>query len=626
MDEAIDQIMRSADGNVNNNRQCFEESINTGTGSDSDDSSNLNVDSTMSSSEYNSYASSRSYTSPRARILASKSSDEDLVVPQSIVKARHKWIEETLLKDDSAAQGTVLKNRHSLPANTILTPPSGSGEDVLARFLMTTESRKISRELAKAKVQADISALSGDNELAETEKTSDQAFVEKESRGGEYVEVSELRARAQLKLNSAMELLAVTSLRNTCVMNGQRNSPISSAGANPYTDCKMQEDELKFESPMQIAEEETSNIKYDDTSKNNSVDGEEPMQRKEGISMGQSERDLLTVDDEAQGTSEHQNEDHVEDGIVSSSEQHHDDKELEELSLVQIEAEMAHENESTTDLTTIDTHANQEDEMAKLEEEVRQSVQKRLEGDRMVADQAEHRIDDESINEHTRASFSCDLAVSKSSKSSEISDSLLEKPSDTSDASLPSQVDEILYQGKVTNALQAGGPRASDSTENEFDDIDIENGYYCSSSQSSDMDPSNVNTDMATPSSLHSSGPMWKLAAEQASMIAAETRLDALDPSITRHYDSNSRQMNNQSRRKGDKTTEHDTETFTQWNGFNRDRMLFMGKFPQSFHMPRDSTFKFVSSTLSSGYWSNGRDTSLTVCSVHMSLRHWRCH
>ena len=609
MDEALDHI-RSADGHVNSNRQCFE-AIDTGTFSDCNDSSNFNVDSTMSSSEYDSYTSSRSYTSPRALILASKSSEEDLVVPKSIVKARHKWIEETLLKEDSAARVTVLKNRHSLPPISFLTPPSGSAEDVLARDLITTESRKLSRDSSKAKVQADISALSGNNELAETEKTSYQAVVEKETRGGEYVEVSEMRARAQLKLNSAMELLAVTSSRNTCVINGQRNSPIYSAGANTDRDCKMQEDEEIFESTMQIEGNKTSKI--------NPYDGKIPMQRKEGMSLGQSERDLLTVDEEVQGKYVQQNKDHVEDGIVSLTEQHHDDKELEESSLVQI----------AMDLTTIDMHANHEDEMAKLEEAVRQSVQKRLERDRMAAeaaDQAEHRLDDESIYKHTQASLSCDLGVSNSSKSSEICASLLEKPSDTSDASLPSQVDEILYQGKVNNALQAGGLRTTDSAENEYDDIDIENGYYCSSSQSSDMDPSKVNTDMATPSSLHSLGPMWKLAAEQASMIAAETRLDALDPSITRHYDSKARQMFNHSWHKVNQTTEHDTETFTQWNGFNRDRMLFMGKFPQSFHKPRDSTFKFVSSTLSSGYWSNGRLTSLTVCSVDMSFRHWRRH
>jgi hypothetical protein len=278
----------------------------------------------------------------------------------------------------------------------------------------------------------------------------------------------------------------------------------------------------------------------------------------------------LSVEEEAQGEIEHQNEDHIKVGIVSSTERHDDDEELGDEALEQINAEMMHEIESVTDLTAIEKQTDPKEEMAKLEEEVRQSVQNRLVENRIAEEagkQAEHRIDDGSINAITQATFGCDLEVNNSSNSSGLSYSLLEKPSENSDGSLPSQVDEILFQGKENNTYHS---------ENEYDDIDIENGYYGSVSQSSDIDP------MDFPPKVHSPGPMWKRAKEQASMMANETRLDALDPSVTRPFDQNARQMDDHPWREIDKTAEQNTEIFTQWNGFNRERMIFMGKFNRS--------------------------------------------
>lgn len=593
MDETTD-LMGSAGDGGNKVEFVGEFLISSGSCSSANDESesDLNIDSTTAnSSEYDS-----PYTSPRALILASKSSEEELVVPQSMVRERHKWIERTLLKanDDMAAvtnsnsstRGVVMKNRHSLPANTTSTASPGmdEDEDVLARVIMTTEARKLSREVAKAKVQADISAWGGDNDeqLAEAEESSAQTLYEKKAGGRDYAEVSDLRARAQLKLNSAMALLAGTSSRKTSARNSQRDSPVNSAGVNSTNDegCKIQEDEVKCESPMQIEGAYIGDIKYDETSKDDEDDDvDEPLQQHQDMSVDeQLNRDLMAIESEAQGESEHQNEDHVE-YIASSTEQHHGD----DLSAVQIEGELAHRFESAADLSDIEKQTDQEDEMVKLEEEVRQSVQKRLEQDRMAAEAAnrkEHRIDNESINGDTpQASFGCDIEVNNSSNSSGISASLLEKPSDTSDASLPSQVDEILYQGKVNHIHQEEGLRY-DSTENEYEDIDIEHGLYSSASQSSEIDPSNDYMDMATSSNLHTPEPMLKMAVAQTSTMNAETRLDALDPLVTRQYvPNNARRLNDHSWREVEKTTEHDTETFTQWNGFNRERMLCMGKF-----------------------------------------------
>lgn len=542
----------------------YEDLINTNTGttgSDSNDASDLDIDSTMSSSMYyGTYTTSHSYTSPRALILASKSSEEEMVVPQSMVKARHKWIEETLLKDGNVTDAPVvskiniqraLKTRHSMPANATSTS-SGLGEDVLARVQMTTEARRLSREAAKAKVQADIAAILSDDEPTEDE-AKDRQTLTKSTGGKDFEEVADLRARAQMKLNSAMELLASTSPRNASDMNSQKNSLINIDTANS--------DEI----PMQ--NEGNDNGSTDDG-------GEEPVQQNDSISVAvQSEQELLSVEDEAQGEIEHQNEDHVEVGIVSSTDQHDDDEELDDVALEQINAEMLHEIESVTDLTAIEKQTNPKEEMAKLEEEVRQSVQKRLVENRIAEEagkQAEHRIDDGSINAITQASFGYDLEVNNSSNSSGLSDSLLEKPSENSDGSLPSQVDEILFQGKESNTYHS---------ENEYDDGDIENGYYGSVSQSSDIDPS---TDMDFPPKVHSPGPMWKRATEQASMMATETRLDALDPSFTRPFDQNARQMDYHPWQEVDKTTEQNSEFFTQWNGFNRERMIFMGEFNRS--------------------------------------------
>jgi len=138
----------------------------------------LEVDATinMDSSEED------TFISPRTRILEAKSTEEEITISQSKVKARHEWIEETLLTDKKStlSENTQkLLARHSLPRNSSaliaqrtakdytspslasLTPRSGGdSNDVLARARKAIEGRKKSRDAAKARVSADMASMS----------------------------------------------------------------------------------------------------------------------------------------------------------------------------------------------------------------------------------------------------------------------------------------------------------------------------------------------------------------------------------------------------------------------------------------------------------------------------------
>ncbi|KAL7545913.1 hypothetical protein ACHAWF_009264 [Thalassiosira exigua] len=145
---------------------------------------NIKVD--PGSSMSTSYDEDDDYVSPRTLIMASKSSEEEVAMPNTKVKSRHKWIEETLLKEKKPLSENPLsenpKTRHSLPApasstlpQSVAKPPRsslGTQDDVIARARAAIEGRKQSRETAKAKADAAMASIVDETELAISYSTS----------------------------------------------------------------------------------------------------------------------------------------------------------------------------------------------------------------------------------------------------------------------------------------------------------------------------------------------------------------------------------------------------------------------------------------------------------------------
>mmetsp|Transcript_33208 Transcript_33208/g.71755 ORF Transcript_33208/g.71755 Transcript_33208/m.71755 type:complete len:1246 (+) Transcript_33208:156-3893(+) len=138
--------------------------------------------------------------SPRALIMEAKSSDDEMSVistnTTNSVVSRQKWIEKINAKKPlsentrkllsrrttplkSSAQGSLSAKMNTRPRASL----GGGGDDVLARARLAIESRKKSREMAKAKVTANIMALGGTNLSQSTSTMNDDAEVKDEVEG-----------------------------------------------------------------------------------------------------------------------------------------------------------------------------------------------------------------------------------------------------------------------------------------------------------------------------------------------------------------------------------------------------------------------------------------------------------
>lgn len=471
---------------------------------------NLNIDATVKPPPVDSGGDDKGFVSPRTLILEAKSLEgEDLPkITNTNVKAKHKWIEETLLKDTDSnnnkqpllSENTqkILASRRSLssgnsssgvPRNT----SQRSKEDVLARARKAIDGRRKSREIlsiAKAKVHADLASMGDDKKVISASVSTsceqdDDDDDRKESMVDDNIDtvgmdkpekekkavpsVNDVRAKAQARLNASKALLlAANSL-------GKKTS-VPKSVASSHSEGK------------NISEHNEGTSNGDD----------------QGGNEDEVQANTQLEEDKVAGVSDKQAE------LDDPCEQEKIEKEmlLAEAEEEQAERELAIQRQKEGEIRAekleqqrLATEAARQAIWEKLsqqrqhEEEERRVEQERMKLAKHVAaresqeKQAKSDNDDDvsSNNDTTQASINFDPINNDSSSFSTGMDNsaILNKLSETSSAG---QVDRMLYQGKRRAQFNRGGSEEEDDEDEQASG----NSYDESASQVSSNNDNNA--------------------------------------------------------------------------------------------------------------------------------------
>ena len=557
----------------------------------------LNIDSIITESEDD------SCVSPGMLIMSSKGSEES----QSKVKLRHRWIEEKLLninKVHSLSGGS----RHYLPANfstraesiakdTLAQPDSR--DEVLLRARKAIEGRRMSREAAKARVRADIDAITGGTENVAGVKELSKKFVQIESLDTRTPEKNSAKAKA-----TAILLASTAKSLNVAKTYG---------GLEAVSRNKV----------MSSVDLVTKSIERDQTGEENV----ESQRRKESM--------ISTVAEEKKkaGVERHE-KDRIKDESLLTERQH---KEVEGKELVKGQAKADKLKQHRLALMTakhaeIEKRVEQErfgrTQKRQMEDEVRRKTfaeaqrlalveAQRLDEDRLAAAEAELLSGRPAALQYFgigQIKRETDQARKKANDESASIDSSSDRTAAHLDKSC-GQVDRILFQGGIHRPLTEqehkdyvleGDFHEDDSKSGDYEDAeDNSSGSGLSSDIESEPGPIwKTATEEAVLSSYElgsdfSPGPMWKKAAEEAAFATALAK-DLLRKD-TPHQDvfitsSSFRQdqvtpmtagsrgemdaLDSNSQYTSEEEAEIDeAEVLNEWKGFKRGRMSFMRKF-----------------------------------------------
>jgi len=369
------------------------------------------------------------------------------------VQSRHKWIEETLLKDQKPLSETTRKllSRRSLPVRdsspladgvTERVPPRsslGSGDDALTRARRTIEGRKQSREAAKARVSADMASLLGEEdgdddipsfsvshsssspkddaqakEQGEDEISTSHAnsLAQADTEGTDEsnddiatnVKPNSARAKARERLNATMALLNANYSGKSSKAKRGDNSAIRSQVRNikQYAKTELAEMVPKKESVLTATTSDHSECKDEEESPTSRRQREAQAQAKKLLEQMRleaeaadqaemEESDLLERDtSEKQRTEEKQKQEEEEARLAEEQ------AEAERLEHERLEAEVAEHERLQEERFKADEAERQrlqeEDALAKQqqeEEEIRQRAEEQAEAESLEAEVAE---------------------------------------------------------------------------------------------------------------------------------------------------------------------------------------------------------------------------------------------
>jgi hypothetical protein len=561
------------------------------------------------------------YISPRMLTMSSKGSEESVTISQSKVKLRHRWIDEKLLNINKVHTLSG-SSRHSLPANfstraesTVKDTPTqtNSRDEVLLRARKAIEGRRMSREAAKARVRADIDAITGGAENVAGVKEVSEKLVQIESL--ETTTPEEYSAAAK----ATAILLASTAK--------------SSNGTKTYGGLET----VARNEVMYSVDLVTKSIERDQTGDENV----ESQRRKEST--------VAIAAEEKKGTGvERHEKDRIKDESLLTERQH---KEEEEKGLVKGQAEADKLKQHRLALMAakhaeIEKRVEQErivrTQKRQMEDEARRSTfaeaqrlalveAQRLEEDRLAAAEAELLSGRPAALQYFgigKTKLETDQARKKANDGSASVDSSsdrtaahLDKLVESGDAASCGQVDRILFQGGIqgfhpspppltdyerTDMVLEGDFHEDDSKSGDYEDAeDTSSGSELSSDIESEPGPLwKKATEEAALSSYEigsdfSPGPMWKKAAEEAALATALAK-DLL-PRDAPHLDvfiaSSSFPQDQVTPTTGGRRSEMDAldsnsqytseeeaeideaEVLNEWTGFKRGRMSFMRKF-----------------------------------------------
>ena len=569
----------------------------------------LNIDSIITESEDD------NFISPGMRIMSSKGSEESVTISQSKVKLRHRWIEEKLLninKVHSLSGGS----RHYLPANfssraesiakdTLAQPDSR--DEVLLRARKAIEGRRMSREAAKARVRADIDAITGGAENVAGVKKLSEKFVQIESLDTRTPEKNSAKAKA------TAILLASTAK--------------SSNGAKTYGGLEA----VSRNKVMSSVDLVTKSIERDQT-------GEENVE-----SQRRKESTVATVAEEKKkaGVERHE-KDRIKDESLLTDRQH---KEVagEELVKGQAKADKLKQHRlalMTAKHAEIEKRVEQErivrTQKRQMEDEGRRSTfaeaqrlalveAQRLDEDRLAAAEAELLSGRPAALQYFgigQIKREADQARKKANDESASIDSSSDRTAahlvklfESGDAASCGQVDRILFQGGINGPPPLTDQEHKDYVlEGDFHEDDSMSGEDAEDNSSGSGLSSDIESEpgpiwkMATEEAALSSyelgsdfspGPMWKKAVEEAALATAlakdllrkdaphqdvfitssSFRQDQVTP-ITAGSRGEMDALDSNSQYPSEEEAEIDeAEVLNEWKGFKRGRMSFMRKF-----------------------------------------------
>jgi hypothetical protein len=570
------------------------------------------------------------YISPRMLIMASKGSEESVTISQSKVKLRHKWIEEKLLnikKVHPLSGGS----RHSLPRNfptsnesTVKdTPaPHNSRDEVLLRARKAIEGRRMSREAAKARVRADIDAITGGAEnVAGVEEVSD-IFLQ--------IKPLETKAREENSAKAKAIAILLASTAKTSILSNAHEYGSSSSGAKTYGGLET----VSRNEMMGSVDLVTKSIERDQIGEENAKS-----QRREESRVATAAEEMKEA-----GVERHE-KNRIPDESLLTERQH---KEEEEDILVKGQAKADKLQQHRFALMAakhaeIEKRVEQErigrTQKRQMEEESRRSTlaeaqrlalveAQRLEEDRLAAAETElvsarpaalqyfgiGQIKRETDQARKKANDGSASIESGSDCTSAHFDKLVE----SGDVGSFGQVDRILFQGGI-NGFHPSPPPLTD---HEHKDMVLEGDFHEDDSKSGDYEAAEDNSSGSGSSSDIESepgpmlkkageeaalssydiesdlspGPMWKKAAEEAALATALAKdllprdgpyLNVFIPSSSFSKDqetpitskSQSEMDALESNYQYTSEEEAEAEVLNEWKGFKRGRMSLMRKF-----------------------------------------------